>query len=401
MRLGEREEAAVRNATRSATSPVQTGACAMAVAASLLAAYAGITQTASTAADPMRVARASTQLVVGIERHDCGGYHLYAFAGDRRRLLSSHRAACSPSLAPDGLHVAYLAYDREVPTLFVEKLDGSSRQAIAACAFSACDLPSRFLSYAWSPAGDRLVYATRDADRSHLRMADLTGKVLADLTPRGSKPTTVFADPTWSPRGGWITVVKAYWEESISTRLAQEVDIVGANGRNWRRLFRTVYERQHMYWPSFAWAPDGRRLAVEDASHYPAMPYAVFAPNGRRLVSSNCARGPAYCPRDLSWSPSSRRIAWVNAVNGRELIVATPDVKSIRRIKIRARGDFSGPEWSPNGRLLSLARGPYDGGRPQAEVVVMSGQGGKPRSVLIAPRGDWEVISHKWQTVAG
>jgi hypothetical protein len=364
----------------------------------LFAACAGTTQAASTAADPASVARASTQLVVRIERPDCNGYRLHAAAGGRARLLSSHRAACNASLAPDGRHVAYLAFDGEVPTLYVEKPDGSSRLAIAACTSAECDwgrlTPNPFLSYAWSPAGDRLVYTTRQGGRSYIRVADLRGEVLADLTPPRTRPTTVFMDPAWSPRGGWITVVNAYSDE-FTFPLATEIDIVRADGRGWRRLVRTVYERQHMFWPTIAWAPEGSRLAIENASHSPAMIYAVFTPGGRRLVSTDCARGPSYCPVGLSWSPRGRRIAWVR---GRELTVAAPNLLGIRRSKIRATGEFTDPEWSRDGRLMSLVRTAPNSAFAK-EVVVTSTRGGKPKRVLTAPRG-WEVVSHAWQTVA-
>lgn len=371
--------------------------CALAVVTFFLAGCAGTKQTTSTAPDPTSVVSSSMRLVVGIGRTgvESLGFRLYEVDGGRAGLLYSRDDALWGSLAPGGRHVAYVALEDEVPTLFVEELDGGSRQKIADCSLTQCNpgvlWPPPHPDYAWSPAGDRLVYTTGNDGRFYVRIASLTGEVLADLTPEGSKPTTSFFDPTWSPRGGWITVVEAYWSRPETAYSAAGIDIVPADGSDWRSLLRTIYGRQHLSWPSVKWAPDERQLAVETESDGPATPvYAVFTPSGRRLFATDCARGPLFCPADVAWSPNTRRIAWPE---GCELAIATPKLNRIDRIKVRGTGECGNPAWSPDGRSVALVSG--------REVVGIPTQGGKQKLLFTTPPGGWQVISYGWQTVIG
>ena len=357
----------------------------------------------------------STQLVVAIEQpwgNEDAGYRLYAVGDGHARLLSSHGRATGASLAPDGLHVGYLAGTGSPWTLFVENVDGSSRQTIATCSEAACG--PRVFSYAWSPTGDRLLYTTVEKGRPHIRIASLTGDVLAELAPGRPKPTrdaepVYFADASWSPRGRWITVVEALWDKWGGSAFARAVDLTRADASDWRRVLGTSYGRPQFGWPEVAWAPD-ERFAVEGAADEigPVPLYAVFTPDGRRLDAADCGRSdrgrdirPPFCPKGLAWSPNARWIAWVRWGSGRELIVASPDLRQMRRIKLPGTGDwqFARPEWSADGRRIALAQDPASG--YYRDVVVVPARGGSPTRVFSAPQGDWEVVSHAWQTVTG
>jgi Tol biopolymer transport system component len=337
------------------------------------------------------------------------GYRLYGVGeGGHARLLSSHASAAGASLAPDGQHVAYLTQEGSL-TLTVENLDGSSKQIIATCREAACGLNTcreaacggPFFSYAWSPTGDRLIYTTVENGGPHIRIASLTGEVLAELTPERPKPKpntepTYYGDATWSPQGHWITVVEAKWDKWDSLEIPLAIDLTRADRSDWRRVLGTSYDRPQFGWPEVAWAPD-ERFAVEGAADEPGLSvpvYAVFTPNGRQLEVADCARGEPFCPTKLGWSTNGQWIAWMR---GFDLIVASPDVKKTRRIRLPA-GDrtFARPEWSADSRRIALAQDP--GSFVYRDVVVVPARGGSPKRVFSAPRG-WEVVSHGWQTV--
>ena len=234
---------------------LSSAGCALAVAVLFLAACGG-SEGASTAG------RATTELVMAVDEGvDPGGHRLYAVGDGRARLVWSHGHARAVSLAPDGRHVAYVVAGAGGSTLVIEALDGTVRQEIARCTRASCD--SRVLRHAWSPAGDRLVYATSENGRPYVRIVSVTGEVLADITPRHSQSTTVFADPTWSPSGRWITLVEAYWDTWEKMAIPEAVGIADADGSSWRRLIRTLVDRPQLSWPSVTWAPDERRLLVE------------------------------------------------------------------------------------------------------------------------------------------
>jgi Tol biopolymer transport system component len=407
----------------------------------------------STAPDP--TARGSTQLVVTVDRgifvENCLGYRLLAVAGGRERLLSAREDACKASLAPDGRHVAYLALDRGVPTLFVEKVGGGSRRVIAACTSDACDpdvsWPSPVLTYAWSPGGDRLAYTTGNLGPSSIRVASLTGEVLADVAPEASetkvavtpegqkRPLRVFTDVTWSPLGDWLSVVEADRDQWDAGWLAASgVNVVRADGSGWRRLIRTRYGRPHMSWPTVSWAPDQPRLFVMGLTdELPVANGVLFAATGQRLWTDDCRRSaPLACPgRFLGWSPNGRQVAFARE---RELIVATRDMKRVihriggisvggvawspdsRRLAYVERdltivtldgkavrhldlpGTGSVDLWSPDGRWIALTR--LDHEYVRKEVVIVSTEGGNLLRAASAPRGDWEITGLAWQTVA-
>ncbi len=109
-------------------------------------------------------------------------------------------------------------------------------------------------------------------------------------------------------------------------------------------------------------SPDGRRVAFEsDRSGVPGL-YVVGVDGAglRRLDPPPHAIGASSLEPQLAWSPNSRVLAAVTGIGGGTLRLLRPS--SAPTVVTRDRNFLSGPRWSPDGRLITVERGP-EGGR--------------------------------------
>lgn len=112
--------------------------------------------------------------------------------------LAAHTVALR--LAPTGRHVAVVTADRRVVGMgevIVSRLDGSGRLVLAAD-------PGRFTGLAWSPQGDKLVYArVTEESRAELWLADADRSDRLQLYSYAMEYTDPGIDlaVTWAPDG--------------------------------------------------------------------------------------------------------------------------------------------------------------------------------------------------------
>ena len=115
-----------------------------------------------------------------------------------------------------------------------------------------------------------------------------------------------------------------------------------------------------------AWSPDGRRLAfVRDGAVY------VLRADGSGLRRVTVGASPA-------WAPDGSRLVIARRTRrGVDLFLVRADGRGLRRLT-RTAATESGPEWSPDGRLISFVRDSADG---SARIFVVRPDGRGVRRV--------------------
>jgi hypothetical protein len=173
------------------------------------------------------------------------GRLLLGSRGDRGRLN------VSPSLSPDGKHVAFLSErDRFSIELFVA--DATNGQVIHRLTRAALDPHLQSLQFinsagAWSPDGKRLIVATVDRGVPALSILDpRTGRSLRQIT---FKQMGEVYHPTWSPDGKQVAFCGLVGG-------ASDLFIVDLNTKKTRRLTNDLLSDLQP-----AWSPDGKTIA--------------------------------------------------------------------------------------------------------------------------------------------
>jgi Tol biopolymer transport system component len=204
----------------------------------------------------------------------------------------------------------------------------------------------------WHPAGDRLAwtYAPSDAGgRRDVYLMSMTGKTFGSSVPVTRTRTVDERQPTFSPDGTTI----AYTRGSLSS---PEVWLVGADGRNARRVLTSAYDP--------AWSPDGRKLAF--ARNREIYTVDVTGRNLRRITNDTDTDG------DASWSPDGRRLVWASGAGssrGSYLWTGSAAGGAPRQVTFELEGegyedrnDDVTPAWSPDGTSIAFSRWNLMGG---------------------------------------
>jgi Tol biopolymer transport system component len=162
----------------------------------------------------------------------------------------------------------------------------------------------------------------------------------ADITPPGYTDVRSFA---WSPDGRRVAF-SAIQEGDHDP----ELFVVNAGGGTVRRLTDN-------YLPDFqpSWSPDGRSIAFTSIRTGLSQIYRMRADgSGQRRLTH--AFGNCDTP---AWSARGNLIAFHCAMANEKVSVMRPDGTHIRTLLNRADTIETRPAWSPNGRLIAFGRG--------------------------------------------
>ena len=224
-------------------------------------------------------------------------------------------------------------------------------------------------SFAWSPAGDRIVFATvgwwRFKDAQYIG-----GDDLYVMNVDGSRePLTSGAshdrDPAWSPHGTLIafTSDRDLERTSETAGASGSIYVLNLEDRTLRRLTHGRHDRES------AWSPDGTEIAfIRDTDVWIA---SADATNSRRLPISR----PQF-PTSLAWSPDGRQIAVGDFEGGIHVVNADGSENTRIEFDPPIVYDADEPTWSPDGRHIAFA-----GASDCPAIFVAEVDGGSTRRV--------------------
>jgi dipeptidyl aminopeptidase/acylaminoacyl peptidase len=229
-------------------------------------------------------------------------------------------------------------------------------------------------------------------DRSWITVADLAGTGGHEITKRPRKGTTWDDQgPVWSPDGSWLAFVRKERNGAASGLFVAKRD-----GTNLRRVLRLPISGRRDFEdyfdiesPSYAWSPDGRRLAFANGPLYVVNRDGT---NSRTLVPSSTCKP--------SWSPDGKSLVYLMDAfcSGRGANSPDPGHRTINRIdadgshrRQLASGSFGDVSWSPDGRQIAFTNGcrVYHGGDWFCSVSVMQRDGSGKRRLVKSSYGGW------------
>jgi Tol biopolymer transport system component len=175
--------------------------------------------------------------------------------------LKTGRCPRDPAFSADGMRLAFELDGR----LAVAGSDGSGITVLP-------PLTDRDTDPAWSPDGERLVFAGRKAGRFNLYLVDPDGSNLTRLTARGARA------PAWSRRGQIAFVARGQvWRLGSSAK--QRVRLARGANPDWSPTGRTlVYDYRGDAYRVSGRGGDKRKLLVRNARE------PVLSPDGRRVA---------------------------------------------------------------------------------------------------------------------
>lgn len=245
--------------------------------------------------------RTVAYMKVGTEPDPTGAVYVSRGSGAGFRLIA--RRGYAPSLSRDGRLLAFTTKD-----LWIAATDGRGRRRLERC--GSCAMLD------WAPGGKALVFdewgGTDDASRYDIVVQPLHGKRRRLVRVHTDDVDGGF--PSWSPNGRWI----AYIDDGNDR--PRGLWVVRPNGS---RLHRVAAG----FGFSYAWSPDGRRLAF--VRGYIASGVSIVDPGGHE---KRLRLGVAVAA--VAWSPDGRELLLAARAGGdpEQIWAVGTDGRGLRRL---------------------------------------------------------------------
>jgi TolB protein len=236
--------------------------------------------------------------------------------------------------------------------LYTINVDGSGEKRLT-------DSPGLDAFPAWSPDGERIVFATDRDGNWELYVMDAEGAGLRRLTNTPEDESS----PAWSPDGEKI----AYVTDVI--RDNETIGVMNADGSGRKQL-------AYGNWPS--WSPDGKRIVYTVYSGDGEGRLFVMDAGGserRRLAGSLIRRlSDTADGEEPALSPDGERIAFSTNVgmDNAEIFAMDSDGSDRTRLTDIPGNDHWPPTWSPDSSRIAFTS---DGTKGIGEIYVMNADG--------------------------
>jgi len=236
-----------------------------------------------------------------------------------KRMTRFNSIALTPAWSSDGQWLAFTAYPRKRPDLFVRSV--TSDQGYV---FSKDGLNS---SPAWIPGKFEIAATLSFSGDQDIYLLTGKGKIIKQLTDRYGIDTS----PTISPDGQQMAFVS-------SRSGGPQIYIQGMQGGQVRRL---TFEGQYNTQPN--WSPRGDKIAYSSAERGEINIWIMDLASGR-AIRLTYGSGKNESP---TWSPDGSLIAFSSNREGRWRIYVMTVFGTEQRRLINVPGDQTSPSWSP------------------------------------------------------
>ncbi|HYT87544.1 MAG TPA: hypothetical protein VEL76_02390, partial [Gemmataceae bacterium] len=192
----------------------------------------------------------------------------------------------------------------------------------------------------WSPDGSRFLVTRIHAGKMGLWTVTVDGKEWKRLLPENEQP---HFDGHWSPDGKKIVFV---YDRLQGTDGKLQIDTMNADGSG----RQTLVPHTNAFEESPRWSPDGKLVAWVSTRTKDQEIHVVGADgkNIRRLT------GDPALDNNPSWAPDGKRLAFCsNRAGNFEIYTMNADGGDTRRLTNHPRMDYW-PVWSPDGKRIAF-----------------------------------------------
>ncbi len=235
-------------------------------------------------------------------------------------VMESTDPIMSPAWSPDSRRIAYVSFEQNVSSIFVQTLRTGNRVRVS----SRVGING---SPAFSPDGRKLVLTLGGADGNlDIHVMDISSREVTRLTTNRSIDT----EGSWSPDGSYI-----YFTSDRSG--GPQVYRVSANGGNPERV---TFEGSYNARPRLS--PDGKKLAVVhlDRGNYRIAIHDIKTRELLVVSSGDQDESPSFAPNSDTLIYATRQ--------GRQGVLATVSADGLIRQRLASgQGDVREPVWSP------------------------------------------------------